>query len=402
MKIFSLIKEHEKYRKKTLNLVAAENLMSPLVRQCMSSDLGNRYSSAYYGGTKFIRQIHDCATELATEVFDCECASVFPVSGHLCNLAAILDLTNKGDKIAMVSTTDGGYPFNLKIFDRIRLDLPFDKMNLNIDTANIEDFLRNTNPALVMLGTSFFLFPHPVKEISKICNELEISVVYDGSHVLGLIAGHEFQDPLKEGSPILFGSTHKSFPGPQSGLLLGSTPDIFWQIADLFEMQNDTNLFDKNKGTVLVDNYHAHRVAALGVALAEMKKFGDAYISQMLKNSRIIAKSLHDYGIDMVGSKLGFSASHQIVLNTCSLEEGAKIKDKLEECHILIDMGGRLSPAEITRRGMKESECIYIAELIRDSLFDERRTDLIKRDILNLLSGFQTVHYTFSEISEVL
>lgn len=402
MEIFSLIKEHEKYRKKTLNLVASENLMSPLVRQCMSSDLGNRYSSDYYGGTKFIRQIQDCAVELATEVFKCEYASVFPVSGHLCNLAAILGLTNIGDKIAMVSTTDGGYPFNLKVFGRIRLDLPFDKMNLNIDTSNIEEFLRNTNPALVMLGTSFFLFPQPVKKISEICNELEIPVVYDGSHVLGLIAGHKFQDPLREGSPILFGNTHKSFPGPQSGLLLGSNPDIFGQIAGVLEMQNDTNLFDKNKGTVLVDNYHAHRVAALGVALAEMKMFGDAYISQMLKNSRILARSLHDYGIDMVGSKLGFSASHQIVLNTGGLEEGAKIKDKLEKCHILIDMGGRLSPAEITRRGMKESECKYIAELIRDGLFDERSTDLIRRDICNLLSEFQTVHYTFSEISEIL
>lgn len=402
MKIFSLIKEHEDYRKKTLNLVASENLMSPLVRQCMSSDLGNRYSSDYYGGTKFIRQIQDCAVELATEVFKCEYASVFPVSGHLCNLAAILGLTNVGDKIAMVSTTDGGYPFNLKVFGRIRLDLPFDKMNLNIDMPNIEEFLKNTNPALVMLGTSFFLFPHPVEEISKICNELEIPLVYDGSHVLGLIAGHEFQDPLREGSPILFGNTHKSFPGPQSGLLLGSNSDIFGQIADLLEMQNDTNLFNQDKGTVLVDNYHAHRVAALGVALAEMKMFGDAYINQMLKNSRVLARSLHDYGIDMVGSKLGFSASHQIVLNTGGLEDGAKMKDKLEECHILTDTGGRLSPAEITRRGMKESECIYIAELIRDGLFDERSVDLIKRDVHDLLSEFQTTHYTFSEMSEIV
>lgn len=145
---------------------------------------------------------------------ECEYASIFAVSGHLCDLAATLGLTDVGDKIAMVSTADGGYPFNLNVFGRIRLDLPFDKTNMNIDVSNIEEFLRNNNPALVIMGTSFFLFPHPVSELSKICNELDIPVVYDGSHVLGLIAGHKFQDPLREGSPILFGSTHKSFPGP--------------------------------------------------------------------------------------------------------------------------------------------------------------------------------------------
>ena len=44
--------------------------------------------------------------------------------------------------------------------------------------------------------------------------------MYDAAHVLGLIAGKQFQDPLKEGAEVLMGSTHKTFPGPQGGIIL--------------------------------------------------------------------------------------------------------------------------------------------------------------------------------------
>ena len=35
-------------------------------------------------------------------------------------------------------------------------------------------------------------------------------VVYDAAHVLGLIAGKRFQDPLREGADVMNGSTHKT------------------------------------------------------------------------------------------------------------------------------------------------------------------------------------------------
>ena len=38
--------------------------------------------------------------------------------------------------------------------------------------------------------------------------------------VLGLIAGGQFQQPLKEGADVMMGSTHKTFPGPQGGIIL--------------------------------------------------------------------------------------------------------------------------------------------------------------------------------------
>jgi glycine hydroxymethyltransferase len=70
------------------------------------------------------------------------------------------------------------------------------------------------------LGQAYFCFPTRVKALAQVAHEAEAHVVYDGSHVLGLIAGKEFQYPTREGASLLFGSTHKSFFGPQGGIIL--------------------------------------------------------------------------------------------------------------------------------------------------------------------------------------
>ena len=56
------------------------------------------------------------------------------------------------------------------------------------------------SPKIGMFGGSLFLFPHPVKELTGFMHDHNIYVNYDGAHVAGLIAGGEFQDPLKEGA----------------------------------------------------------------------------------------------------------------------------------------------------------------------------------------------------------
>jgi glycine hydroxymethyltransferase len=71
-----------------------------------------------------------------------------------------------------------------------------------------------------VLGATFFLFPHPVRQISEAANEVGATVIYDGAHVFGLIAGKRFQDPFGEGADVVTGSTHKTLPGPQGGIVL--------------------------------------------------------------------------------------------------------------------------------------------------------------------------------------
>ena len=68
-----------------------------------------------------------------------------------------------------------------------------DRMEPDIDGAC--DLIREINPKVCLIGQSVFLFPTPLEEISAAAHEVGATVMYDGAHVLGLIAGGQFPRP---------------------------------------------------------------------------------------------------------------------------------------------------------------------------------------------------------------
>ena len=57
--------------------------------------------------------------------------------------------------------------------------------------------------------------------------------------------------------------------------------------------------------------------------------------------------------------------------------------------------GIRLGVQELTRIGMKESEMIEIASLMRRLLIEEEPVIKVKSDVKALKNDFQNVHYSF-------
>jgi len=76
-----------------------------------------------------------------------------------------------------------------------------------------KDLIHRVKPKLIVLGKSLFLFPEPIADLAEICKSNNIIMLYDAAHVLGLIAGKKFQDPLREGANLITASTHKTFLG---------------------------------------------------------------------------------------------------------------------------------------------------------------------------------------------
>ena len=101
----------------------------------------------------------------------------------------------------------------------------FDREEMNIDVdqskQRIEKLIQeNKKPSFAMFGGSLFLFPHPMKDLKDFLLSNDIFICYDSAHVSGLIAGKQFQDPLREGAEAMTLSTHKTLPGPQGGMVL--------------------------------------------------------------------------------------------------------------------------------------------------------------------------------------
>jgi len=379
-KISELVEEHTFYRKGTINLIPSENIMTGPSRHLLSSDLVHRYVNPHkvYGGTKYSDKIVEETRRIAQKIFKAKFSFVEPLSGNIAVLAIILAFTNIGDKVMLVSPGDGGYPINLERLGRKPLYFPFNKKEINIEVEKAKKLILKEKPKLIIFGQSLFLFPHPVKELSEVAEKIGATITCDGSHVLGLIAGGVFQDPLREGAQVLFGSTHKTFPGPQGGIIVGNGEEEekkLWEVLGF--------------PIVLVDNPHLHRIAALGSALEEYEKYGSNYAKQVVKNAKTLAEELYNGGINVACADLGFTESHQIYLLVNSLEEGRKICSKLEEAGIIVDVMVRLGTQEVTMMGMKEKEMKEIAHFICEILTKNISPQTIKTKVKNFLTSFK-------------
>lgn len=389
--ILNLVKKHEEWRgKQCLNLIPSENVMSPTVKGLLSSDLAHRYTARdrFYMGTRFTDEIEQYGERVAKEVFKAETADLRPLSGHIADLIVLANLTKPGDTLVCVSPTDGGYPglWEDGLAGLLKLKavpFPFSKHDMNIKVEEAKQTISHVKPKIVIFGASLITFPHPVKDLAEIAHENDAVVGFDGSHVMGLIAGQQFQDPLRENAQVLFGSTHKTFFGPQGGIILAyREPGEFIKERIL---------------PAFVDNAHWNRIAALTVALAEMKNFGKAYAKQVIDNSKTLAKALHDCGFPVICEHLGFTQSHQTILDYGDDEKSRNVAEKLQRANIITDCAMRIGTCEVTRRGMKKAEMLKIAEILKRAVIDEEKQETIKKDVAKLAAEFQKTEYCFEK-----
>lgn len=369
-----------------MNLIASENVTSPTVRKILGCDLGHRYTARdhFYLGSRFTDEVEEIARRLACDVFGSEWADVTPLSGHVADMTLLATFTRPGDKIVTVSADDGGYLGICEVgFPRIlglkNLHFPFDRDRWNIQTDTAVELIASEKPRLVVLGASLILFPYPVEPIAKVCLETGAVLAYDGSHVLGLIAGGAFQQPLREGAKVLTGSTHKSLFGPQGGIIAS------------FKSEGE-----RVKETIfpaIMDNAHWNRIAALAQALLEVKRFGRQYAKQVIQNSHALAEALDEAGVPVRCREYGYTASHQVLLDMDRLKDSEKIPDKLQEANVIVDRGIRLGTNEMTRRGMRERDMNEVAGIIARILSGKETPRAAKRKVIALARKFRRVRY---------
>ncbi|HVB95682.1 MAG TPA: aminotransferase class I/II-fold pyridoxal phosphate-dependent enzyme [Nitrososphaerales archaeon] len=387
------VKQHDGWRLgECLNMIASENFSSPQTRGMLVTDFSNRYTAPdkFYRGARFMDEVQALAEEVARKVYNAKFADVRFTSGHAADLAVLLTLVSRGDKIVSVGLENGGYPgishVGLgKILDLKNLYFAFDDKAFNIDAKATKRMLELEKPKLLIFGSSFIPFPQPVREVSSAVDD-EVVCVYDGSHVMGLLAGGEFQDPLREGCSLLLGSTHKSLPGPQGGLMLGNNEEVFRRVSSQIHPG-------------IIDNVHWNRVAALAMSLLEMMQFGKSYAQAVIKNSQALGKALADRGVAVKGAAHGYSKSHQVLLD-CDKSKSELYGKRLEESNIIIDNGGRIGTAEATRMGMGPAEMDQIGELMAFVIQGKKPSDFTKKKVRSLIKDFKVPRYVLRGVSE--
>jgi glycine hydroxymethyltransferase len=430
-KLIDATRNHERYRDmECINLIASEGLKSPAVRQmqCLSSDLEGRYAEGendpeghvkkrYYQGQKYMSPIEDYATDLMKSLFKCGWADVRLVSGTHANLATFkgLSLAAKNCKMVVTPLSCGAHISHDyaglagAILGLENLNHVYDINQFNIDVDKSAEVIRAGKPGIVTFGGSLFLFPHPIKELKAVVEEVGAFVAYDASHVLGLIAGGVFQDPFKEGADFITSSTHKTFPGPQGGVILGNPTSP--------ALEKAIKRIQFAVFPLSASNTHLARLPALGVAALEMKLFGAELARQTVKNAQTAGEHLCENGLNVLCSSKGFTKSHQIAVDIRDFGGGKKIAQDLEDANIVLnknllpydDQSNRDDPSglrigfqDVTRRGFREGDIKHLCDLMLSVIRGKRKPSEVKQDVITLKKEFNQVKYGFQSVEEAI
>ena len=432
-KVLSLagrVEQNNRWRQaESFNLIPSETTPSLLVKLCEISDPAGRYAEHrnmkgeevyFYQGTDFIRDVEVETQKELGAYFGCTDVELRPISGQMANEVVFKGLvrflnrtrpdgqpTRKMRQVMNNDLTKGGHLssqpmgalFNFVSEDPRTgkenvLNFPVSKDNpYKPDLAKLGELLADNRPELIIFGKSMFIYPEPVEFVARIVKSWPSRpvIMYDMAHVLGLYGA--FQEPLREGADVVTGSTHKTFFGPQRGVIAGNFPKEsplrnFWVDVKSRAFPGSTS------------NHHLGTLLGLLLAAYEMNAFKAEYQAQVRANARAFAKALQSHGLSVEGEeKDGFTETHQVLLRVRSQGPGQEIARRLEQNNIVtnyqalpddetfLDSSGiRLGVQEMTRFGMVEKDfdalAGYMAEVIirnrpvRDEVRDLRRNYL--------------------------
>jgi glycine hydroxymethyltransferase len=408
--VMSAVKRNEDWRgQRCINLLAPEAPTSPAVRALLSAEVGTRAAEGnigavnrWFAGTQYIDEIEALCVELLKKVFRARYADHRLVASMLGNLTVYTALTQPGDVIMSVAQPFGGHSSNrpdgpagvrgLKI-----VDVPMDPIELEVDLDLFRRMAPLVKPKLVTLGLSMTLFPFPIKAMSEIVAEWGGRIFFDGAHQLGLVAGGQFQDPLREGAAVLTGSAGKTFSGPQSGIIVWDDPALTEPLTHA--------IFP-----VLVATHQVNRVAALAVSAAEMLEFGSVYMAQIVKNAQALGAALQQRGVPVLGAHKGFTQTQQVIADVRQFGGGLEMARKLARANLITNKnlipsdqpqdwdrpgGLRMGTIEVTRLGLRETEMDTIADFMARILVEQQAPEDVAEDVIEFRLPYQKFYYCF-------
>ncbi len=388
------INELEKQRK-TINLIASENIVSKAVLEAMASVLTNKYAEGYpgkryYGGNKYIDEAELLAIERAKKLFEVEHANVQSHSGSSANFSAYMALLNPGDKIMGLALDNGGHlthghkiNFSSKFFQSSFYYL--DKETELLDYDEIRKRVKEEKPKLIIAGYSAYSREINFDEFREIADEVNAYLLADISHIAGLIAAKVHRDAKK--ADVITTTTHKTLRGPRGAIIM---------CKEEHAKAIDRAVFPGSQGGPL-----EHVILAKAVAFGEaLKDDFKEYARQIVKNSKAMAEEMQSLGYRIVS---GGTDNHLFLVDLSNKGiNGKEAQEKLEKAGIILNMNGipfdknppfkpsgiRIGTPAITTRGFKESEAKYVAKLIDDVLEGKRKEEEVRKDVEELCSSF--------------
>jgi glycine hydroxymethyltransferase len=378
-----LIVAHEQDAARSIVMIPSENMLPPLARLPLLSDLYCRYffNDAEDPGDWRFPAARDAAaleTRLTIPLL-CQLAkashvNVRPISGLSAMTLVLAALGGPpGSPVAVLSPQLGGHYATAALAARLGLRpvMITGSSPHAPDLDQLSALLARHRPPLLYLDQSHGLVPFDVPAIMSTARQASpgTRVHADVSHWMGLTLGGALPSPLDEGADSFGGSTHKTFPGPQKGIIATRDADV----ARLLRQAQPH----------VISSHHFGATCALGLALALFASRCPAYPRAIIANARSLGCRLADEGLTPEGVQFGYSKGHQLWVRTAP--HGISASDAAGRLHragirvnFLTDLPGITEPAlriglnEPTWLGLQADDIPELATIMTAAVFATR------------------------------
>ncbi len=395
--IADLMKLELKRQQQHLELIASENMVSDAVMEAMGSHGTNKYAEGYpgkryYGGCQYVDGIETLAIERLKELFGADHANVQPHSGASANAAVYLAVLQPGDKILGLDLSHGGHlTHGAKVNSSGKLyESHF--YGLDPETELIDyDLMRKKAleimPKLIVSGASAYPRIIDFKKIREICDEVGAVMLVDMAHIAGLVAAGLHPNPV-EYADIVTSTTHKTLRGPRGGIIL---------CKEEYAKKIDSAVFPGMQGGPLM-----HIIAAKAICFKEAlaPEFKE-YQKQVIANAKAMAERFIENGFNIIS---GGTDNHLMLVDVTNFGvNGKEVQNLLDSANItlnkntipneklspMLTSGVRIGTPSITTRGMKEEQCVYIADLVTELIKGgEDKVETVRDKVIALCEQF--------------
>lgn len=387
------------YYNRTLPLCAAENVISDFGNMPLSMGfqeryiVGNTYSyleDNNFIGSNYLLPFYEMISEECREIFNAKYTDARTLTGMNCLMVVLMSLAKIGDSIMILSSQSGGHASVKPICERLGLkvsDVPYDFQNFDLDYEKLNHRLKEGQIDYILLAPSDIISPLEVNRI-----ELGNTVLlYDVSQMLGLIGAGVIENPLAGiKNIVMFGGTHKTFPGPACGLIMTNNDELHAKLETTIN-------------PIYIRHTQMHQKVSLLFTLIEFENFGQAYQEHIVTLANELGKNLKELGMDIAMKEGTYSKTHQVFIRTDkntmnrifenSLKYGITLNKKNKE--LFSGSGIRLGTQEIARYNWPVESMKDVAQIIQ--LISEETVNV--RKLMAMLNGLpqKKIQFTFDE-----
>lgn len=392
-----LTKEMQRQHR-TIELIASENFVPPVMLEVQGSVLTNKYAEGYpgrryHGGCHVIDEMESLAIERAKRLFGAEYANVQPHSGVNANMAVYMAVLKPGDTILGMDLSHGGHLSHGSKVSISGVMYASHSYGVNRETETIDydevaRLAEELKPRMIIAGASAYPRIIDFARFRAIADSVGALFMVDMAHIAGLVAAGVHPSPVPY-ADFVTSTTTKTMRGARGGIILCKAE---------YGPKVDKAIFPGIQGGPILQNVAAK---ALTFKLAMTEEFR-RYQRQVAANAKALSMELAESGFRLVS---GGTDNHLMLVDCRSKDlTGRQAEESLEEVGIAVNKnmipydpappavtsGVRLGAAAMTGRGMREPEFRRIGQMISEVLTSQSASvaKKVKAEVDDLCNAF--------------